>query len=75
MTDWATDIAAQLWCKPAHSAKEMDVAFATDIAAALRKARADGMRDLANVVHAYRDSPTLMKAIDDTINSPKDKQP
>lgn len=40
--DWATDTAAQLWCLPEHSGKEMDVAFGQSIAAALRKARADG---------------------------------
>jgi hypothetical protein len=40
--DWATDAAAQLWCLPEHSDKEMDVAFGQSIAAALRKARADG---------------------------------
>lgn len=36
--NWATIIASQIWCKPQHSNKEMDVAFANDIAIALREA-------------------------------------
>lgn len=45
MTDWADEIAAQLWCKPQHEQKTMDCDFAASIAAALRKAKADGMRE------------------------------
>ena len=43
MTDWATEIAAQLWGKPEFSEKQMDVEFAKSIASALRKARHDGI--------------------------------
>ena len=36
MNNRADEIAAQLWCLPQHSHKEMDVEFAQSIGAALR---------------------------------------
>ena len=48
--DWAVEVAAQLWCKPEHGHKEMDVNFAMSIAAALRKAKADGMRGVIPIL-------------------------
>jgi putative ubiquitin-RnfH superfamily antitoxin RatB of RatAB toxin-antitoxin module len=50
MMDWAIETAAQLWGKPEHSAKEMDVEFGTSIADALRKAKADGMREAVSMM-------------------------
>lgn len=47
---WAEHIAAQLWCRPEHEHKVMDCDFAASIAAALRKAKADGMKEAAEYI-------------------------
>lgn len=65
MTDWASAIAAQLWCKPAHSAKEMDVAFAMDIAAAIRKARNDALEGQQAEIVGLRNERDQLKGIVD----------
>lgn len=38
--------AAQIWCEPQHSHKEMDVAFGLSIALALDAARAEARREV-----------------------------
>jgi hypothetical protein len=45
-----TAVAAQLWCKPEHSKKEMDVDFAQSIAQALRDAEKAGMDAVEHLI-------------------------
>ena len=49
--DWASITAAQMWCEERFAHKEMDAAFAYHIAAALRKAKAEGLREAAKRLH------------------------
>ena len=51
MTDF-DKIAAQIWCEPKHSSKEMDVDFAESIVATLRKAVADERERCAKICEA-----------------------
>lgn len=61
--------AAQLWCEPAHSAKEMDVEFAASIAQALRETRNQALEEAAamierNEVEGYiRNASGIVRAL------------
>lgn len=73
MRDKYTDIAAQLWCKPQHSMKEMDVEFAMSIAQALRESAAEAFEEAArfvreNVAGSSADGIVLSK------RDPRDEQ-
>ena len=47
-SEWATGIAARLWCQPQHEQKVMDTEFAESIALALDAASINGMVEKAH---------------------------